>query len=90
MSPLEQLFRLEIEFHRRLRCDTFDTGDDTGLHTSYATQSGYEQLLRHLGSVTEHDVERLSKRLALSSDPRDLLAARDSVKQLLGLRVVDA
>jgi hypothetical protein len=33
MEALEQLFRLEVEFHR-LRCAALDTGDDAGLHAS--------------------------------------------------------
>jgi hypothetical protein len=89
MAPLEQLFRLEIEFHRRVRCEAPATGDAPWLHTSYAMQSGYELLLSHLGSVAGNDVELLRERLALSADPRDLLAARDSLKQLLGIRLID-
>ena len=80
MPPLEKLFRLEIEFHRRLRTQTPGTADARALHTSYALQAGYEPLIRQLGSVTAQDVERLHARLALAGDPRDLLAVRDSLK----------
>ncbi|AGA31701.1 hypothetical protein [Singulisphaera acidiphila] len=52
MPPLEQLFTLEIEFHRRLRMDAPGVPDATALHTSYALQSGYEPLLRGIGRVT--------------------------------------
>jgi hypothetical protein len=89
MSPLEQLFRLEIEFHHRLRTLAPGSGDAASLHTSYALQCGYEPLLRDLGSVVPHDIESLRARLTLAADTRDLLAARDSLKQLLGLRLLD-
>ena len=46
MSPLEQLFRLEIEFHRCLRTLAPGTGDASSVHASYALQSGYDQLIR--------------------------------------------
>jgi hypothetical protein len=49
MSPLERLFALEIEFHRRLRQEAPGTADPAALHTSYALQAGYEPLLRGLG-----------------------------------------
>ena len=52
MSPLETLFRLEIEFHQRLRTQAPGDGDAASLHTSYALQSGYNPLLHSLGPVT--------------------------------------
>lgn len=85
MPPLETLFRLEIEFHRRLRVQAAGTADVGSLHTSYALQSGYEPLIRSLGAVAGRDIERLHARLSLAGDARDILAARDSLKQLLGL-----
>ncbi len=89
MSPLEQLFRLEVEFHRRLRTQAPGTADARALHTSYALQAGYEPLIRAVGKVAPGDVEQLHAHLALSGDPRDLLAARDSIKHLLGLSQPD-
>ena len=89
MSPLEQLFRLEVEFHRRLRTEAPGTGDAASLHTSFALQTGYEPLLRSIGPATLQDIETLRERLTLTADPRDILAARDSLKQLLGLRLLD-
>lgn len=44
MEPLEQRFAMEVEYHRRLRCEAAGV-DATSLHTSYALQSGYEPLL---------------------------------------------
>jgi hypothetical protein len=85
MPPLEKLYRLEIEFHRRLRTQAPGTVDTTALHTSYALQSGYEPLIRALGPVTAHDIDQLHARLTPAGDARDRLAARDSLKQLLGL-----
>jgi hypothetical protein len=86
MSPLERLFALEIEFHRRLRCEAPGTADPAALHTSYALQSGYEPLLRQLGRVTAQDFTRLADRLNLAGDTREVLAARDALTQMLGLR----
>ena len=90
MTPLERLFRLEVEFHRRLRTEAPGTFDVAGLHTSYALQSGYEPLIRSAGAVTARDVERLHDRLTLAGDARDILAARDSLKQLLAIHPLDA
>jgi hypothetical protein len=50
-------------------------------------QFGYEQLIRSLGSVTVRDLETLEERLLMAGDARDVLAARDSVRQLLGTRL---
>jgi hypothetical protein len=85
MSPLERLFRLEIEFHRRLRTQAPGTADSRALHTSYALQAGYEALIGAIGTVTHQEFERLHARLALAGDPRDILVARDSLVELLGL-----
>ena len=85
MTLLEKLFRLEIEFHRRLRTQAPGTEDTRALHTSYALQSGYEPLIRSVGTITVQDLDRLQARLALAGDARDILAARASLGQLLGL-----
>ena len=90
MSPLEQLFRLEIEFHRRLRTLAPGTADASSVHASYALQAGYEQLIRSIGPIAAQDVESLRERLTLAGDTRDVLATRDSLKQLLGLRPLDS
>lgn len=66
MTPLERLFRLEAEFHRRLRMHAPDTTDPSGLHTSYALQAGYEPLIRAIGITTAQEIERLHARLALA------------------------
>ncbi len=89
MPPLERLFRLEIEFHRRLRTQAPGTADTGALHTSYALQAGYEPLIGAVGTVTARDVDRLHARLTRACDPRDVRAARDSLKQLLGLGGLD-
>jgi hypothetical protein len=89
MSPLEKLFRLELEFHRRLRTQAPGTADASSLHTSYALQTGYEQLIPAVGTVTARQIEQLRERFTLAGDTRDLLAARDSLKQRLGLPELD-
>jgi hypothetical protein len=89
MSPLETLFRLEIDFHHRLRTQAPGTADASSLHTSYALQFGYDRFIRSLGSVTVRDLETLKERLRMTGDTRDVLAARDSVRQLLGTRLID-
>lgn len=40
--------------------------------------------------VTGNDIERVHARLALMGDPRDLLAARDSIKRLLGVSLLES
>jgi hypothetical protein len=85
MASLDQLFALEIEFHRKLRCEAPGTQDATALHTSYALQAGYERLLRGVGRVTAQDLERTCERHILARDARDVLAARDALTRLLGL-----
>jgi hypothetical protein len=85
MSPLEKLFRLEIEFHRRLRTQVSGTVDAGALHTSYALQCGYEPLIRATGTVSVQHVDRLAAGLAPAVDAHDLSAARDSLKRLLGI-----
>jgi hypothetical protein len=90
MSPLEKLFRPELEYHRRLRSQALGAADASSLHTSYALQSGYEQLLPAVGTITARQIEQLHERFALAGDRRDVLAARDSLKQLLGLTQLDS
>lgn len=85
MTPLEKLFGLEMEFHRRLRAQAPGTVDATALHTCYALQSGYEPLIRAAGLITADDIELIRQRQALVADLRDLLAARDSLRRLLGM-----
>jgi hypothetical protein len=85
MSPLEKLFRLELEFHRRLRAVPPGCVDTGSLRTSYALQTGYDQLLPAVGNVTAAQIEQLRERFRLTGDGHDLLAARDSLMQLLGL-----
>jgi hypothetical protein len=90
MTPLEKLFRLELEFHHRLRAVPASTIDASSLHTSYALQTGYEQLMPAVGIVTAPQIEQLRERFLLAADTRDVLAARDSLKQLLVLSSIDA
>ncbi|MFI5461155.1 MAG: hypothetical protein ACHRXM_37585 [Isosphaerales bacterium] len=86
MAPLEQLFALEVEFHRRLRrAQALGTADAAAIHTSYALQSGYERLLQLIGHATARDIERLAERHNLAGDARDVLTARDSVMKILGI-----
>jgi hypothetical protein len=89
MSPLERLFRLETESHRSLRMLAPGSGDAASAHASYALQAGYEPLLRAIGPVTPYEIEHLRDRLILAVDPRDVLAASDTLKQLLGLVLLD-
>jgi len=90
VSPLEKLFRLEIEFRRRLRVAVPGTIDAGSLHTSFALQTGYEQLIGAIGAVTITDIERLRQRLFLTADPRDTLAARAFLTQVLTITAPDA
>jgi hypothetical protein len=84
MTPLERLFRLEVEFHRLLR-NAPGTPEPVAPHVSYAIANGYDQLLRSLGPVTVDDVERMCQRLLMSGDLKDVFAAGDSLRSLLRL-----
>lgn len=90
MTPLEQLFRLEIEFHRRLRTEAPGTGDARSLHTSYALQAGYEPLLAATGRMTGPELKALKDRMLMAGDARDVMAASDSLRNLLGIPQFDA
>ena len=85
MTPLEKLFRLEVEFHRRLRALPAGVVETGSLHTSYALQTGYESLLHALGAVTVSDIASLCERFAGLVDQRDARSAGESLKQLLGI-----
>jgi hypothetical protein len=92
MPSLETLYGMEIEYHRRLRSASAGAhaGIDAGsVHTSYALQSGSEQLIHAVGPVTARQIEHLRERFTLAGDTRDLHAARDSLKQLFRIRVLD-
>jgi hypothetical protein len=89
VPPLEMLFRLEIEFHRRLRSTAAGVAETSSLHTSYALQSGYEQLIPAVGTVNARQIEQLRERFTLEFDTRDLLTASDSLKSLLGVRLLE-
>jgi hypothetical protein len=85
MSPLERLFRLEIEFHRQDREAGYPS-DRNGVRTSYALGEGYEALLRAIPRATTlDDVIWLANRFILGADQRDVFRARDSVVKILGL-----
>jgi hypothetical protein len=85
MPPLERLFVLELEYQRLLRCDAPGTPEATAIHTSYALQSGYEPLLRSVGHVTAQELDKLCSRYTATGDIRNVLAARNSLRTLLGL-----
>jgi hypothetical protein len=91
MDALERLFRLEIEFHRQRRNAGAlpQVGDAAAVHTSYAIRHGYEGLLDASRAATGQDIEALKMRLAFAGDPRDVLAARDSLKALFGISLLE-
>jgi len=85
MTPLERLFRLEIEYRRILRCDAPGTPEAAAPHTSFALQHGYDELLRSVGKVTTTQLKRMAGELLTLGDPRDVRAAEDSLMRLLWL-----
>lgn len=89
MNALERLFLLEVDFHRKLRTQALGKAMIDGLRTSYALQCGYEGLLRDVGLVTVRDIEKVRERLTMARDSRDVLAARDSLMQLLGVQQLE-
>jgi hypothetical protein len=67
---------LELEFHRRLRTPAPCTADASSLHTSFALQTGYEQLTPAIGTITIRENDQMRERFAAEVETRDLLAAR--------------
>ena len=87
MNALERLFLLELDFQRKLRTEGLGKTTVDGVRTSYALQCGYESLIQSVGqATTAQDIDKLRERLTMAGDPRDILAARDSLMQLLGIR----
>jgi hypothetical protein len=83
MSLLERLFRMEIDFHRRLRTAAAGTAEAGSLHTSYALQAGYEQLIAAIGPVGEEELRVARQRFMLADNSHDVLSAADSIRRLL-------
>src|SRR5262245_23857332 len=83
MTAVEELFALEIEFHRKLRMSDPRPTDVSSLHTSYALQAGYEQLIRDAGDVTGVRLRMIRESLLLTHDARDVFVANDSLKRML-------
>jgi hypothetical protein len=80
---LERLFLFEVEFHRHLRETHAPFVEAKAIHTSWALESGYERLMAEAAPVSTSEVEKLAQRHLCAGDPRDILAARDSVQGLL-------
>jgi hypothetical protein len=83
-DALLALFGHEIEFHRLARASGLGVQDRERQHGVYALRRGYEPLLAAAEGVTAAAVRRFGEQLLSSGDPRDILAARDSVLRLLG------
>ncbi len=88
MEPLEMLFRHEVRFFEQVR-QSFRTREALTTHTSFALHHGYEELIRASVGTTGREVEHLAVRLTFIGDTRDVLAARDSVKSILGICPLD-
>lgn len=88
MSAVETLFRHEVRFFEQVR-QSFRTNEALESHTSFALHHGYEELIRAAAGTTGREVERLAVRLTFIGDTRDVLAARDSVKSILGISPLD-
>jgi len=86
MNALERLFLLELDFQRKLLTEGLGKTTVDRVHTSYALQCGYDGLIPLVGQVNARDIDKLRERLVLAGDPRDVLATRDSLMQLLGIQ----
>ena len=84
MGPLEQLFALETEFFRELRCRAPTFFDAAEIHTSYALQAGYEALLRRLDELAPRRSTGLAGNRLGSSIQETCRQARDSIMNMLG------
>jgi hypothetical protein len=86
MQPLEELFRCELEFHRRVRCEARGLPEDAAAaREAFGVVHGYAELIQAVAGATAKEIELMREKLSLVGDPRDVLAASDSVKQILGL-----
>jgi hypothetical protein len=74
---------LEVEFHRQFRTADTHPVEALSIHTSYALQQGYEPLLRTIGPVDSAELSIAKDRMIGLSDPRDVLAAFDSLRRLI-------
>jgi hypothetical protein len=83
MTVLDNLYSLEIEFHRRFRMEAINAVEAWSIHTSYALQHGYELLLRTVGTVDSAELAKVKDRMIGMSDPRDVQAAFRSLQQLI-------
>ncbi|ODU00546.1 MAG: hypothetical protein ABS79_03140 [Planctomycetes bacterium SCN 63-9] len=85
MSVLEQLYRLEMEFHRLTEAQSISELEAESIHTSYALQQGYEPLLRTVGVVDTASLAATKDRMAGLYGPRRAEAAFRFLRQLLPL-----
>jgi hypothetical protein len=83
MPVLDRLYSLEVEFHRQFRAAAADPVEAWSIRTSYALQHGYEPLLRSMGVVDVAMLNSVKERLSRIHDPRDVLAAFQSLRQLI-------
>jgi hypothetical protein len=89
-QPLERLFRCELEFHRRVRCEVRGQKEDAAAaRESFGLIHGYGELIQALTGAEDKDIEAMKERLMMAGDTRDVLAACDSVKQLLGMEQLE-
>ena len=88
MAPLERFFVLEVEFHRKLRTVVAaDAADGGGAYTrAMRCSRGMSRSCGSVGRVTVRDIEQVAAQGARAADARDVLAARDSLTRLLGIR----
>jgi len=83
MSVLDRLYSLEVEFHRLFRAEGIHAMEAAGIHTSYALQNNYEQLLRLVGVIDPAALAEAADRMIGMGDPRDVQAALHSLRQFV-------
>ena len=82
MTPLERLFRGEhgVSPKTRMEASTARADAASGSHEFCIAAPVSEELIRAAAGATARDVETMRERLTLAGDVRDVLSARDSVK----------
>ena len=83
MSVLDQLYNLEIEFHRMFRAEGVDAHEAAAVHLSYALQNNYEPLLKRIGAVDSAELMGAAERMMRKGDPRDVQAAFQSLQRII-------
>jgi hypothetical protein len=84
-TAVQALLGHEIEYNRLARVAGLGSHERQRQHADFALRRNYEPLMAAAVGVDAAAVRRIAEQLLSAGDPRDVLAARDSLLRLLGL-----